>query len=239
MNSDMKAVITGASSGIGRAIAIAIAATGSSVCLVGRDSVRLEAVAKVARKTSRTVIVHETDLSVDTAIESLAHRITHEFTTLDVLVHCAGAYWRGHLEDTPVKQHAVQDKRPRAILVDPGVAALPEGQARSDCFCQLVSRPSRPQANTAPYAAIKHALKGLADSLRDEVNTDGVRVLSIYPGRTATPLVKALFELEGRPYRPEVLLQTEDIAQTVLNALLLARTAEITNLEIRAGFKSN
>jgi len=95
------------------------------------------------------------------------------------------------------------------------------------------------QANTGPYAATKHALKGLADSLRDEVNTDGVRVLSIYPGRTATPLVKALFELEGRPYRPEVLLQTEDIAQTVLNALLLARTAEITNLEIRAGFKSN
>ena len=90
---EMKAVITGASSGIGRAIAIAIASTGSSVCLVGRDSVRLEAAAKVARKTSRAVMVHETDLSVDTGIESLAHRIKHEFTTLDILVHCAGAYW--------------------------------------------------------------------------------------------------------------------------------------------------
>jgi short-subunit dehydrogenase len=72
----MKAVITGASSGIGRAIAKAIASTGSSVCPVGRDTLRLEAVAKDARKTSRTVLVHKTDLSDDAAVEGLAHRIS-------------------------------------------------------------------------------------------------------------------------------------------------------------------
>jgi hypothetical protein len=50
--------------------------------------------------------------------------------------------------------------------------------------------------------------------------------------------MKALYEIEGRPYEPELLLQAEDIAQVVLNALLMAPTAEITNLEIRPRLKS-
>jgi NADP-dependent 3-hydroxy acid dehydrogenase YdfG len=94
------------------------------------------------------------------------------------------------------------------------------------------------KGNTGPFAATQHALKAIADSLRQEVNADGMRILSIFPGRTATPRMKALYELEGRAYRPELLLQAEDIAQVVLDALLLPRTAEITNLEIRPHIKS-
>jgi NADP-dependent 3-hydroxy acid dehydrogenase YdfG len=92
--------------------------------------------------------------------------------------------------------------------------------------------------NTGPFAATQHALKAITDSLRQEVSSDGMRVLSIFPGRTATPRMKALYEIEGRPYRPELLLQPEDIAQVVLNALLLPRTAEITNIELRPCVKS-
>ena len=70
------------------------------------------------------------------------------------------------------------------------------------------------------------------------MNVDGIRILTIFPGRTATPRMKALHEIDGLPYKPELLLQAEDIAQIVLNALLLPRTAEVTNVEIRPLIKS-
>ena len=94
------------------------------------------------------------------------------------------------------------------------------------------------KGNTGLFAATQHALKAIADSLREEVNADGIRVLSIFPGRTATPRMKALYQAEGRPYQPELLLQAEDIAQIVLDALLLPRTAEITDIQVRPQIKS-
>ena len=94
------------------------------------------------------------------------------------------------------------------------------------------------RVNTGLYAATQHALKAIGDSLRQEINAEGVRVLTIYPGRTATPRMQAIYQREGRPYRPELLLQPEDIANFVLHALQMPRTAEITNLEIRPLLKS-
>src|SRR5262249_24972672 len=104
MHDQQVAVVTGASSGIGRAIALAIAATGASVCLVGRNRDRLAAVAAVARKTAYSVMVHEADLTSDSAVESLTRSIEEDFKTVDILVHCAGAYAKGELESTPVEQ---------------------------------------------------------------------------------------------------------------------------------------
>ena len=83
------------------------------------------------------------------------------------------------------------------------------------------------------YAATQHALRAIADSLRAEVNPQGVRVLSVFPGRTATPMQARLCELEGKAYSPERLIQPEDIASTVIHALTLPRTAEITEISIR------
>jgi NADP-dependent 3-hydroxy acid dehydrogenase YdfG len=88
------------------------------------------------------------------------------------------------------------------------------------------------------FAATQHALRAMADSLRDEVNGDGVRVLTVYPGRTATPRQARIFEFEGRPYAPERLLQPEDIATMIIASLKLPTTAEVTNLTIRPMLKS-
>jgi NADP-dependent 3-hydroxy acid dehydrogenase YdfG len=70
--------------------------------------------------------------------------------------------------------------------------------------------------------------------LRDEVNADGVRVLSVFPGRTATPGQAEIHAQEGRPYRPERLLQAADVARTVVAALLADRTAEVADIRIRS-----
>ena len=83
------------------------------------------------------------------------------------------------------------------------------------------------------YAATKHALKAVADSLREEVNADGVRVISVYPGQTASPMQKALYEIEKKAYFPGKLMQPEDVAAVVVNALSLRRTAEVTDICVR------
>jgi NADP-dependent 3-hydroxy acid dehydrogenase YdfG len=88
------------------------------------------------------------------------------------------------------------------------------------------------------YSASKHALKAFADTLRAEANPAGVRVLSVYPGRTATPMQESIFAAEGRSYDPSRLLQPEDVAEMVLAALCLPRTAEVTDLHIRPLQKS-
>jgi NADP-dependent 3-hydroxy acid dehydrogenase YdfG len=95
---------------------------------------------------------------------------------------------------------------------------------------------ARPGAG--PFAATMHALKALADALRGEINVDGVRVLSVFPGRTATPRIASLHAREERDYRPSLLLQPEDVASAVMNALALPRTAEITDINIRSLVKS-
>lgn len=91
---------------------------------------------------------------------------------------------------------------------------------------------------TAVYDASKHALKALADSLRAEVNADGIRVLSAFLGRTASEMQAAAHALEGKPYKPEVLLQPEDVATVIVNAITLPRTAEVTDIHIRPMQKS-
>ena len=81
-------------------------------------------------------------------------------------------------------------------------------------------------------------MKGLADGLRQEVNALGVRVISVFPGRTATPLQAHLCELEGRQYVPDSLLQPEAVAVMVAQALALPPTAEVTDILIRPAIKT-
>jgi NADP-dependent 3-hydroxy acid dehydrogenase YdfG len=239
MNRELNAVITGASSGIGKAIALGIASASGSVCLVGRDQQRLEEVAEAARAAARRALVFRTDLSADHAIEDLARYVKQDFKSLDTLVHCAGAHAIGSLEKTPVDEldalYRMNVRMPYALTQ----ALLPQLKSRKGQIVFINSSQGlQARAKSGAFAATQHALKALADSLRQEINAEGIRVLSIYPGRTATPRIKAVYEAEGQSYRPELLLQPGDVAQVVMNTLQLPRTAEVTNIEIRPLIKS-
>jgi NADP-dependent 3-hydroxy acid dehydrogenase YdfG len=239
MGPTSNALITGASSGIGSAIAAAIASTGAGVCIVGRNPQRLEAAAESLRETARTVLACELDLTIDSSIEKLVHRLREEFETLDVLVHCAGAFTTGLIEATPVQQldtlYRANVRLPFALTQ----ALLPLLKRSSGQIVFINSSQGLEARSMAgPYASTKHALKALADSLRQEVNADGIRVLSVYPGRTATPMMQAHYRAQYKQYRPELLLQPEDVAQAVMMSLQLPRTGEITNIEIRPLIKS-
>lgn len=232
-------VVTGASQGIGRAIALGLAKQKAALLLVARNSVALQEVAEVARTSSPCVAVQAADLIVDEVDTEIAQRLDREFGGLDGVIHCAGAYSTGALEIASVDEldrlYRINVRMPYRLTQ----SLLPLLKKRKGQIAFINSSQGiQARACVGQFAATQHALRAIADSLRDEVNSAGIRVLSIYCGRTATPRMEALYELEGREYKPELLLQAEDVAEVLVNALTMPLTAEVTNLTIRPLIKS-
>lgn len=231
------AVVTGAGSGIGRAIALRLAELGVRLHLVGRQLTNLEAVAEAARAHGAAAQCHVVDLAQPEAIQRLGGDEL-ALAPVALLVHSAGVFAQGQLASAPVEdldgQYAVNVRAPYLLTQ----LLLPKlRQSRGQIVFINSTAGLAARAQVSQYAASKHALKALADSLRDEVNADGVRVLTVYPGRTASPLQAAVHELEGRAYHPELLMQPEDVAEMVVSALRLPRTAEVTDIHVRPARK--
>jgi NADP-dependent 3-hydroxy acid dehydrogenase YdfG len=228
------AVITGASSGIGKAIAIALAEQHTTLCLVGRRADALDSVSETVGQLGATNQTYCLDLTVDEKVSEFAELVKRSYGQVDILIHSAGCISFGDIASAPVTELDLQF---RANVHAPYLltqALLPMLRIRGG---QIVFINSSIGLTTRPgvgqYSSTQHALKALTDTLRDEVNPQGIRVLSVYPGRTATPRQATIFQLEGRPYRPERLMQPEDIASVVVNALALSTTAEVTDIKIR------
>jgi len=236
---DRLAVVTGASSGIGRAIALALARAGYRLLVVGRNRERLgAAVAELQTMTSARSL--ELDLTDDEQVERLAAAATREPAGIDVLVHAAGIIHQEPLANASIgnldRQYAINVRAPYALtqrLLPLLISTRGQIVFINSSVGIAVNRPE-----IGPYAATKHALRALADSLRAELNPKGIRVLSVYLGRTATPLQEALFKDESRSYDGGKLLQPEDVATVILAALALPSTAEVTDISIRPMQKS-
>ncbi|ETW92693.1 MAG: short-chain dehydrogenase [Candidatus Entotheonella factor] len=236
--SSRTAVITGASSGIGRALALSLAQRGAHLALLGRSIEALAKVAAQARTTSAHVVDYAADFGLDREMSHAIEHIQRDFEGIDILIHSAGTLIPAPLETTAIgdfdRQYQINVRAPH-VLTQAFLPTLKASQGQVVFINSSVGQHAR--ATVGPYAASKHALKALADSLRDEVNADGIRVLSIYLGRTASPLQEQLHREEGRPYQPERLIQPEDVAAVVLNALSLPRTAEVTDIHMRPFLK--
>ena len=233
------AIVTGASSGIGRGIALALAKEGASLCLLGRNKERLQATAQTASSSSPKVSFYQVDFASEQELSWLAHQLAQELEHVDVLVHAAGDIVHGDMSALTIddfdRQYKINLRAPYLLTQK----LLPRLNARRGQIVFINSSLGiNAKATVSQYAATKHALKALADSLRDEVNPDGIRVLSIFAGRTATPMQETIHRLENKPYDSHLLLQPEDIAKVVLNALTLPRTAEVTDIHIRPLVKS-
>ena len=233
------AVVTGAGSGIGRAIAFALAMQGAKVCLVGRTFKKLEETANAFPPYASRSFIWPTDLTVDDQMDKLRDNLRMQFGKVDVLVLCAGLIAHGAVKDASLDDFdALYRANVRAPyrLVQVLLPMLKKGPGQIVFINSSVGLTA--PANVSQFSSTQHALKAIADSLRSEVNADGIRVLSVYPGRTATPRQKSLYEKRGNEYRPELLLQPEDIASVVINSLTLPRSAEVTDISIRPLLKS-
>lgn len=180
------ALVTGASSGIGRATARALATGGADVCLVARRRDRLQELAVELRRAGARTAVHALDLTDEGAAETVVGGCIAELGLLDLLVNCAGQ--GAHL---PLRE--VDAALARALfeinVVAPLLlmrAALPGMAARHDGLIVNIgsnaARMGRP--NVGVYAATKSALETLSVSARVELAELGIRVLIVSPGRT-------------------------------------------------------
>jgi len=233
------AVVTGASSGIGKAIALTLAGQGAELFLAARHKEALGETAKEAQKAGVLAHTSSLDLTKDEDIRALGEKLQHEAAGLNILVLCGGAIAHGSLEKAPLADLDLMYRsnvRGHYALIQTMLPLL--RKAKGQIVFVNSSAGLRSPANAGQFSATQHAFRSIADSLRDEVNADGIRVLSIFPGRTATPRMEKLFAKEGRAYKPELLLQPEDVAEMVTHALRLPRTAEVTDISIRPMQKS-
>jgi NADP-dependent 3-hydroxy acid dehydrogenase YdfG len=179
------------------------------------------------------------DISADDAGQSLMGAALTHLQGLDLLVQSAGIFRSGSIEQTSLSEfdalHRINVRAPFALAR----AALPALSATRGQMVFINSSIIRAAniAGRVPYAANHAALKAIADGLRDEVNAAGIRVLSVMPGATATPRQAAISAAGGQIYRPERLLQPDDVADAVCAALLLPRTAEVTDIFLRPMLK--
>lgn len=233
------AVVTGATSDIGRAICLTLAGAGAQLCLLGRDPEALESVAKTARDLTDRVLAYRVDLAVDASVAEASARLLGEWGSVDVLVHSAGLFEMGVHERAAIRdldrQYQTNVRGPYA-LTQALLAPLRARRGQVVFVNSTVGLEAR--AGVGQYASTQHALRAVADALRAEVNPDGVRVLSVYLGRTATARQARIFRLEDRPYAPELLIQPEDVAEMVVAAVRLPRTAEVTEIRMRPLVKS-
>jgi len=229
----VRALVTGATSGIGRAISLALADGGARVLAVGRDVERTKGIgATLAALGPGHGAVSGDVMNAEFLSELARETVTWSGGRLSLLVCSAG-----HHEPAPVEQTTAAgfdaavgvNLRAPFLLTSALLPAL--RSARGMIVFVNSSIVKHPRAGIAAYAASKAGLRAFADCLRTEVSQDGVRVLSIFPGRTATPMQHERYRLEGLEYRPERLLQPEDVAAAVLTAF--ESRGEVTELKLR------
>ncbi len=228
------AVVTGASSGVGKSIAQHLAANGVQLALAGRRPGALRSTANLCRRAGATATCYQVDLLKDAEIKAFASQLLNDFPGVDILVHSAGVISLSNIATASLDDFDLQYQcNVRAPF------SLTQALLRS-----LITRRGQvvfinstaglhATGGASQYAATKHALKALADSLREEVNAAGIRVLSVFLGRTATPMQALVHRHEGRDYQPAELIQPEQVGMIVADSLALPRQAEITEIRVR------
>jgi short-subunit dehydrogenase len=200
---DRVVVITGASSGIGRATALRLAGKGARVVLAARGEEALQSLAKECRKRGGKAVVMATDVTDAGAMDALALRAVEEFGRLDAWVNNAAVSVFGRLTEVPL-----QDLR-RVLDVNIGGyvhgarAALPHMRAQGSGVLvnvsSIVGEISQPY--TAAYSMSKAAVRSLGVSLRSELRLDGVtgvKVCTILPAAIDTPFFQHAANYTGR-----------------------------------------
>jgi NAD(P)-dependent dehydrogenase (short-subunit alcohol dehydrogenase family) len=220
-------LVTGAGSGIGAVLTERLLERGDDLYLLARSTERAHDLR--AELPDATVLV--ADLADAAAIEEVAGHLPD---ALDSVVHAAGVVDLG-----PVASLSTQAWQSQVAvnLVAPAVltrVCLPALRAARGTVV-FVNSGQGLSANPgwSAYAASKHGLRALADSLRAEELEHGVRVSSIFPGRTATPMQARVHEQKGKEYDPSAWIDPATVVDAILHVLDLPGDATVSDIVIR------
>ena len=227
-----RALITGASSGIGRATALAFAQAGISVALVARNSAKLEAVAKQVADYGVEVQFHALDLSHLEQVRGSIERVVTAFAPVDILVNSAGMGYTGPLADMPLAdwQQVLNLNLTSVFQCIQGV--LPEMRQHQRGTIINVASIAGHQVfpDWGAYCVSKFGLVALSKAFAAEERAHGIRVVTVSPGSVNTPIWDT--ETVHADFDRSRMLTPETVAQSILHTALLPESAVIEELTL-------
>ena len=218
-------LLTGAGSGIGEALARRLHARGDELVLLARTGDRAGELA-TAYPGARPVVA---DLAVPESLEALDLP-----DSLDSVVHSAGVVDVATVAETDPASLAATvtvDLLAPMLLARASLEAV--RRARGTHVFVNSGSGLRANPQWASYNAAKFGLRGFADALRQEEQAHGVRVSSIYPGRTATPMQEQVHAQEGEEYDADAWIRPDTVVDAILHVLDLPDDATIPDLVVR------
>ena len=227
-----KAIITGASSGIGKATAIAFAQAQIDLCLISRSQQKLEDVASLVSKYGGIVKIVPMDLADISIVKPRFNEIVQDFGVLDILVNNAGLGYTNLLRETSLADwQQVLDLNVTSVF-QCIQAVLPamrkQGKGTIVNLASIAADNFFPEWGT--YSVSKAALVALSRCLAVEERSNGIRVTTISPGAVNTPIWDT--ETVNADLNRSAMLSPETVAQMILQAVLLPDEAVIEQLTI-------
>jgi short-subunit dehydrogenase len=206
-------LVTGASSGIGEATALAFARRRARLVLCARRLERLSEVADRCRKAGAPEVrARKVDVGNSADARAFVHAALEDFDHIDVLVNNAGVGWKGRLQEMP--EEAAESLFATNVMGSLWItqAALPSMLARrSGVVINVASVVGfRPVPYSAVYSATKHAMVALSHSLRGELSGTGIKISVVYPGTTATEFFR------GKKPRGAIVNSPEYVARAIV-----------------------
>jgi len=223
-----KAFITGATSGIGRAMAVSLSEAGYDVYAVGRSKVALEEL----RAAGRNITPIAVDVTDRKAVEEIVADLN-----IDVLINNAGMMPPlGNFADIEISDidATLEVNLSAAIMLTRLVVPRMRDRGSGHILFTGSAAAHTAFANIAVYSAAKAAISGFAAALRADLSQFGIRVTEIVAGRVETQLYKDILDPESRAamYAGNVAVQPEDVAQMVVALLALPARADVTRFDI-------
>ena len=206
------AIITGASSGIGLAIAKRLATVGAHVFLAGRTAEPMEETKRAIEQQGGSASVMTADVRDPLQVEQIVATAVKQTGRLDIMVNNAGLEFPSTILDgKPEEWRAMLETNVLALLVGCQAAVIAMRECGAEGHIINISSVSAQRRNSGVYGATKHAVNVISASLRDELEEDDIRVTNILPGATATnfarnfpaPFVEKMIEMSGTELTPK------------------------------------
>ncbi len=224
------AIVTGASTGIGRAVVLALAKKGVCNVLASRNLPALEETAAQVRALGAETLILPTDVTDPEQVDRMVRKTLALWGKVDYLISNAGQYLR-----TPIKNLTVQRLKQSMEVNFYGhvrviLAVLPSMVERKAGHIVLVSSADAKKAlpPDAPYASAEFALSGFGEVLRQELHGSGVHVTTVYPGRVDTAMIEGL-----RAPRMSAKIPPERVAQAILDGIARRKAEVVLPTQVR------